>query len=892
MPAGSLRQKMAHVRAHASTLATLVAREVGGSAGASQACTQHFRGIVGPSTSAARLGAGHVRAGPVGLAGAKAIAINFCSGHALAAVTKPSSLASHCLQRSLCCGQALPRRFNQRVSTFVSAAVRDVVCKGASAPGRLGRAFTTGAASASGAGAASISWSPGAFLAASTVLAGAGLAVLLGPDLGVLSRAATEAVPTIDERVEAANLAQGNTCTKQAPHPGADGHVEEGDDVTPTKEGDAGGESDEASLGASDEVSDAAEEDGFQKGEVDMGVPHFLAPLQAMWRLVGDHGWLLGGLVLLVSLSFAADIIMTGVVGQLFDVVARAAAAPRSNQTLREALAEIPIKPFVMAFAGILLKSALRLSGRFAALSLEGKLQTSIQRKMLLALLVQDTEFFDRHKVSNLMERVRSDTYEVAHATVNGAIVKGVGALIQLFVAAGYILVVSPEMATSLVLLVPPAIGMLQVAQIGMGKAFKDSRKSTEDAAAFALETVSGMRTIRQFVAEHHRTEQYDQALDTSMRSKMNVAARVSILSALAAVFEACGTVSWLLIGAFLCYQGTLSIGRLSNIIQYAHRAAASLSTISSLQGSILSAGAAAGRICSLLDIEPVIEGFEKTRVVPSDFRGRLEMKNVHFSYPTRVNHNVLSGLSLVLEPGKSVALVGQSGSGKSTAAQLLQGLYRPSKGNIFIDGVDISEVDLHWLRANVGVVSQEPVLFYGTIEENIRLGKPSATHEEVVEAARQANALEFITSFPDGIHTRVGDRGTALSGGQKQRIAIARAILKDPKVLILDEATSALDTTSERTVQDALDRLMEGRTVLVIAHRLSTIKDCDTIMVLANGQVVESGSHDTLMKSAGVYANMLHSNASPDTPMPSPPDIAQEDHSRDVSGHDATGQQ
>lgn len=237
---------------------------------------------------------------------------------------------------------------------------------------------------------------------------------------------------------------------------------------------------------------------------------------------------------------------------------------------------------------------------------------------------------------------------------------------------------------------------------------------------------------------------------------------------------------------------------------------------------------------------------------------GKVRFRDVHFSYPQRKDITVLKGISFEIDANEKIALVGPSGAGKSTIASLLLNYYPLSKGSILFDDVEMANISIEHLRRNISIVPQEVILFSGTILENIAFGKPEASREEIMEAAKKANAWEFISTFPEQLETQVGDRGIQLSGGQKQRIAIARAILNDPKILILDEATSALDSESEKLVQEALDLLMKGRTSLIIAHRLSTIRNADRILVLQEGQIAESGKHEELLQKKGIYASLV----------------------------------
>ncbi|CDQ94464.1 unnamed protein product, partial [Oncorhynchus mykiss] len=255
---------------------------------------------------------------------------------------------------------------------------------------------------------------------------------------------------------------------------------------------------------------------------------------------------------------------------------------------------------------------------------------------------------------------------------------------------------------------------------------------------------------------------------------------------------------------------------------------------------------------------KPHINSYSDHGHKPDVIKGNIEFNNIHFTYPSRPNVKVLNGMSLSVRSGQTIALVGSSGCGKSTTVQLLQRFYDPQDGSVFVDGHDVRSLNVRFLREMIGVVSQEPILFATTIAENIRYGRPDVTHQEIEQAAREANAYDFIMTLPDKFETLVGDRGTQMSGGQKQRIAIARALVRNPKILLLDEATSALDAESETIVQAALDKVRQGRTTIVVAHRLSTIRNADVIAGFQKGEIVELGTHSQLMEKEGVYHTLV----------------------------------
>lgn len=486
------------------------------------------------------------------------------------------------------------------------------------------------------------------------------------------------------------------------------------------------------------------------------------------------------------------------------------------------------------------------------------RVTADLRRDIYRRLVHLDVAFFEAHPVGDLLTRLTADMTLLQTVISQSApfalrhCLTLAGGIVMLLVTSprltGFVLVFVPLVMAPIVLFGRRVRARSRKAQDGVG-----------DVGARMDETLHAIRTVQAFNGQERACTAFGRESEAARDKAMSYVRLRAALTAFVifVVFGAIGVVLWL--GGHKVLSGDLSAGALSSFVFYSILVAGAVGALSEIAGAFQRAGGAAERIFEILDTWPSVVSPSDPVSLPVPLAGRVEFADVGFSYPARTSVQALARFSLALNPGQTVALVGASGAGKSTVAQLLLRFYDPQSGAIRIDGVDIRRLALHDLRRHVGYIAQEPAIFSGSIADNIRIGNPDAPMEAVVEAARRAYADGFISQLPEGYETQLGERGVQLSGGQRQRLSLARVFLKKPEILILDEATSALDAESEKAVQDALKDLMRGRTCLIIAHRLSTIQGADRIVVMDGGRIVEEGAHAELIRHpGGVYARLV----------------------------------
>ena len=514
------------------------------------------------------------------------------------------------------------------------------------------------------------------------------------------------------------------------------------------------------------------------------------------------------------------------------------------------------IDSYFAVMIGVVAVLAISSAMRYYLVTTLGERIVADLRSDVFAHLTQlSSSFFDTARTGEIVSRLTADTTQIKSA-VGASVSIALRNLLLFLGGAAMMVVTSPRLS----LFVLGAIPIIVLPLVGFGRAVRKRGRAAQDtlaeASGYADELIGAVRTLQAFTNEKLAQSQFSAAVEGAFAAARDATKARGLLTAVVIflVFASIVVVLW--VGAQDVLAGHITPGRLGQFVLYAVFAAGGLSELSQVWGEIAQASGAAERLFEILDVEPQIKAPSRPLALPTPARGAVEFKDVSFEYPSR-HAPVLNHVSFRVAPGEKLALVGPSGAGKSTVFQLIQRFYDPAAGTVSFDGVSITDVDPAALRSSIALVPQDAVIFCTSVKENIRFGRPDATDGEIEKAAAAAHASDFIRRLPDGYETQVGERGVTLSGGQRQRIAIARAILREAPLLLLDEATSSLDAESETLVQQALSGLMRNRTSIVIAHRLATVQNCDRILVIDRGRIVEEGTHASLASSGGLYARL-----------------------------------